>query len=565
MGIDFRITIQEIIPERKEIPITAPPKIFVSEPQGTLVIEEALPTNDNNDLQVDSEPESSEVSQVFQHPPPVLRIGDKLLFLKQDTLVSEKDTTTPDSVITLIGAEGLQRGGFEDSLEVHEANASKTEEAINDLELKSEETSHILSLVKRKKVLSTTTMATTTQKEEILSTSSPEISDETTTLVEILVTSTESPKTSVAGGDLKELEQNPSYPPIPDVMPVAGEPLQKLQSVEPSTTTTISVEDTTSIIEISTQTESPVTIEEGKMILLPEVLDAINKTEPNQTHAEWLKQDTDSKPLTDFTAGTLPEELLKAKAPIDEDEETVSTTTEAPTTTRSVESVEIDSGEQTTPKVNLTNSITTPAALQEAKESFDMTNRKDSSLELGSIEVSDLSQESRTVPQEFEHINEKRAEPEMRNNSNGSMKDDVELIDILNIPKPTKIIKTETSTFEFLPTPEETKAIIKRSIRDDDDDDDVFKDLERELQVDSDQIPNKNVEEERREADEIFKELNAEIQSNGKKDLNKPKSKEQESIDNISNALAGIALRGQIPDANVFRLIGGLFGGQRGQ
>ncbi|XP_044271761.1 uncharacterized protein LOC123015826 [Tribolium madens] len=101
-----KITIQEIIPEK--------------------------PENSTNEVG-DSEAESSEISEVFQQPPSVLRIGDKLLFLKKGELVPEKNITTPASVITVIGAEGLERG-TEESAETETADSGE---------------SHILSLVKK--------------------------------------------------------------------------------------------------------------------------------------------------------------------------------------------------------------------------------------------------------------------------------------------------------------------------------------------------------------------------------------------------------------------------------
>lgn len=109
------ITIREIIPEIKEIPITGPPKheIFITHIDDNV---------QNNDL-LDTDTESSEILENYQ-PPPVLRIGDKLLFLKKGEFVPEKDVSTPSPVITIIGAEGLQRG-FEESLENHEINLNE--------------------------------------------------------------------------------------------------------------------------------------------------------------------------------------------------------------------------------------------------------------------------------------------------------------------------------------------------------------------------------------------------------------------------------------------------------
>lgn len=64
------------------------------------------PSNDLSDADVSA----SERTEVYDHPPPVIRIGDQLLFINKGQLVPEKDASTPTPIITLIGAEGLQIG-----------------------------------------------------------------------------------------------------------------------------------------------------------------------------------------------------------------------------------------------------------------------------------------------------------------------------------------------------------------------------------------------------------------------------------------------------------------------
>ncbi|CAH1121079.1 unnamed protein product [Ceutorhynchus assimilis] len=782
-----RITIQEIIPEVKEIPVTSPPKIYISEPQGTLVIEESLPARENtsNDLNMDSEPESSEVSEVFQHPPPVLRIGDKLLFLKKGNLIPEKDTTTADSIITIIGAEGLQRGGVEESLEVHEVridpqvdisngkaisntqdqseihNTSGDLESIyesfnltkivqepntntdtNDLELKSAESTHILSLVKRKntKALTTTsTIPTTTRPKEISTTSAsiveepqsqttvlPETGGTTvinettgintsTTILPVIEARTESqPKSTELVA-----EQNPAYPPIPDIMPAVGDVSQKF--------------------EIELENDNSTTME---IKILPEVFDFLsNKSRNNETHSEWLKSPTGGKingTVGNFNAVILPDEKFKERSSFDEENATrilsmtsdpesenfktvitvdnigdssIKTSSEGdaekaktdnfgvlkkketlenkekepqklgaasekvllqrkqsstgeiqqeteriienktekqlleegaqliaevklsgnefenaesssespsiitissivseaigkdklknnedenklnlavimkaselevakldhlskPTTAiipRYVESIETDSGEQTTPKANHSSMISSESASVEIaqledktkhSETRDMTSRKENSFELGSVEIIDNSSDA--IPKDVEMIGVQEinlfstTEVYKKN----EMEQDVEVIHLLTTPKPTNPARVETSTYELLPTPEQAKSktLIKRDTTGDDN---VFKDLEKELEAESSGNSFKDPKKEESEADEIFKELLNENIGNTKI---KPKTKEQEKIDNISDALAGFALKGQIPDPNVLRLIGELFGGQQ--
>ncbi|CAG9817488.1 unnamed protein product [Phaedon cochleariae] len=174
-----KITIQEIIPEIKEIPVTASPRVSTNF-QGTLIIEEDFINNSNDLVVTDAEAESSEVSEIFQQPPPILRIGDKLLFLKKGELVPEINASTPSSVITIIGAEGLQRG-FEESSEFHEGKEeNRTEPAqtsveakkaleladsedLNVLLLNTAASTHILSLVKRENQVTTTELPSSTE------------------------------------------------------------------------------------------------------------------------------------------------------------------------------------------------------------------------------------------------------------------------------------------------------------------------------------------------------------------------------------------------------------------
>lgn len=622
--------------------MTAPPKILISEPQGTLVIEEAIPTVENcsNDLNIDdSEPESSELSEVFHHPPPVLRVGDKLLILKKGGVLQENNTTTTDSVITIIGAEGLQRGGVEESLEVHEvkiqpetdaqriqeevelvttdasiSNKSTTVKEIkndenNDLELKLSESTHILSLVKRKNKPSATTTTetpnTTEKVEETFTTlastieglnpteptkkTTLELNTKEPTISNI--STTELPVTKVVNE--ANPETNPAYPPIPDIMPSVSE------TYDNSTATADS------------------------KIFLPDIAVLLSNCTLNQSgHAEWLKnQKLRNESLLDFKAGVLPDELLNQKSPIDDSiivkidevetttiniEETTTIQEEKDhepvligeidvvakdleatspdnmesidkTTEKPVESLEEYSGEQTTPRSqnqsaamhSMENiSIERPKeGFNKDGESFDMTLGldKEKNIELGSVEVTESLFES--IPKDVELIasssrsSKSTTEKSVQVDEN-SLK---EVLDnVKNTPNPTKIIKEpETSTYELLPTPEETnsKVVIKREVVGEKKEDDVFKDLEQELNADDDFYATNKPDEQRQEDERIFKELIEE--SEGKDSSSKPKSKEQKTIDSLSDALAGVALKGQFPDRNVLQLIGQLFGGKR--
>lgn len=199
--MDQKITIREIMPEIKEIPMTVPSNIDYS--------------NFNDLLVTDPEPEASEVLEIFQ-PPPVLRIGDKLLFLHEGNFVSENETTSPSSIITIIGAEGLEQG-FEESAE--ESLNQPLFNNSNDLELKTSESTHILSLVKNKKkpeVTTTSVPEETTLVSTITNTNFPEDNEtttlEATTLTEIAQTET---TTFFTENITTTMEENSTFTDIP--------------------------------------------------------------------------------------------------------------------------------------------------------------------------------------------------------------------------------------------------------------------------------------------------------------------------------------------------------------
>ncbi|XP_018562267.1 mucin-3A isoform X2 [Anoplophora glabripennis] len=676
-----KITIQEIIPERKEIPITAPPKVE-PEPQGTLIIEEAEEfLNHSNDLVVtDVDTDSSEISEVFQHPPPILRIGDKLLFLKKGELVPEKDTSTPSSVITIIGAEGLQRGGFEDSGEVHEVNIPKESEdtdlttnatLVEKVEVLSESNGFlgnpdqsldsnasasevntaapypILPLFTTKNSPSTTTTETSTTEFEVASSttetnvpqdgslpsSSQEISNDTNgtpdstdlpeTTVEALDTLTteeikniteatpaaevdhaseakESAPSSTKTYDIIP-EQNPAYPPIPDIM-------------------TINTDDTSQRFDMDhTEKEFPAyepsTISPNFKIL-PEILEIrSNKTVPtNMTHGEWLKLNPQT--LINYEA-TLPDDLLNQPAPTDADDSTEAskdtnitvpeTTTETLTTTeateasttvtevvtnynkksetiampttntpdkeeesaRSTESLEESSEEkrESTTKKNSHASITTNEDASIENEKEDSSEAKDMSSTRDTVNNSSGEETTPSVLTDPSMIDKEFSDP----NQNKTNTDDVEFVDAVktkkpvierniefaetvNTNKPVRIRNADPA--EPLPKPEKlilpSKIITKRE-NDPEEGLDVLKQLSKDISA---EVTERNLssEEEERESQEIFKQLLEDTStSKPKKELN---SDEVESVlQRITGTFAQHALRGQNPGQAILRFL----------
>ncbi|KAJ8917623.1 hypothetical protein NQ315_000106 [Exocentrus adspersus] len=634
-----KITIQEIIPERKEIPVTAPPKLEL-ESQGTLIIEEAEEfLNHSNDLVVtDADADSSEISEVFHHPPPVLRIGDKLLFLKKGEFVHEKDTSTPNSVITIIGAEGLQRGGFEDSGEVHEVKIENVPEDnkdssnftvspidtisvdsipesnpdlsldpnVNASELNTAASTHILSLVKKKNKPSTTTttetyITTSTTEFEIISpttetnslqdvvvpgsTNIPENNDSNTTegsrttldTLDTLTTEETKNITSTTAATVVDnttevndltsipsstkayeniLDQNPAYPPIPDVM--------------------ISVRDDASQRFDTEVTEREHTVQESSTIppslkILPEVLEMrSNKTVPtNISNNEWLKVNPES--LINYKAA-LPDDILNQAAPteienitdntndinitipetttetfstyvdfnttteetITEYEKELETTTtnevvtdnnkklealitestdtstkeEVPRSTESIEEISDESRESTTRKSHASITTNENASIEYAPE--DSSEAEDMSSNRGTAN-NNSGEETTPSTLDDSGVIDKEWNDSSKNNTNGNSKD-VEFVDAVKTKKPVEkhvdTTTTTTTTVEHLPRPQKLillpKSVSKRESRQDEELDDTSKERSKEI---TGRSISSEEEDDDRQSQEIFKQL----------------------------------------------------------
>ncbi|KAJ8935849.1 hypothetical protein NQ318_009850 [Aromia moschata] len=465
VGIINKITIQEIIPERKEIPITAPPRIEL-EPQGTLIIEEAEEfLNHSNDLVVtDSDADSSEISEVFQQPPPVLRIGDKL-----------KDTSTPNSVITIIGAEGLQRG-FEDSGEIHEVkidnlpkditgNESQTtvlpvdvtdlilntdensnKKEVNVTELNTSYSTHILSLVKKENnpsnsiaELSTATSITITDESRTISTteatslletsftsSATELSNETLTSTtegtDILKTTldvsdsiaTEGIKNSTEAIPVAEnIETNYSTPVYISTKNYdsalehnpAYPPLSELMSPHIDDTSQRFDMDTTEKDEEANVTTIPM------LKILPEVLAMrSNKTVPqNLTNSEWLK----INPHTLINYGAvLPDDLLSQPALSDFQDTTEDFSTTATPDTTDVITTTIVSETETSRTNDITNAVTDAVTVEENDTEYISTT---------SVDITASTEESARSVETVEDYSEDSGEATTKKHSHASI------------------------------------------------------------------------------------------------------------------------------------------------
>lgn len=676
-----KITIQEIIPEVKEIPMTERPK-----PEANSNSQEELASSENinqsgelqngtnvkeeNDVVTfDVDVDSSEISEIYHHPPPpVLRIGDKLLFLKKGELVPEKDTSTPAAVITIIGAEGLQRG-FEDSGEVHETQlkeSDKQKEATDSPDSIPSESTHIISLVKLNKKEDTekttevvteglhviplektvedddnnlsrnSTVITTTEEspvtESITETIVPDLPAATekaesiptiTTLLETtteeieirteslendtLVNNCENLTTEVnimeisstaapilAAEENKEepvvLEENPAYPPIPDIM-VPEESEEPIEHVEQES---VLIKHITKE-EIQTTTSTPIAK------ILPEVLEIRNnQTLPlNISHTEWLKEETKNDTTTSLVNldAALPDAIIREAVASDFDGVTDSyhdnneelTTMITDKSTQEVTTISQQNPESTTTFGSIVDqSVLTQNQVllladepRTSNEGIVRLSEEDKSKE--SIEiVSQDSGEATTKPTKHESLmsNENASvdlatndspeqsegdimeiNPEESDNSKESenksleLKDDpktngkvvqkeadVEMFDPISLSQ-TSATSTSNKNKEEAGGP--AKAVEKRE---NSMDQQIFQQLDEELKAaNTERIQTK--QEEEREAEEIFKQLLEEVTPTPKSQTTKTappaegRNKDTEALQRVSDAISRFQLR----------------------
>lgn len=600
------ITIREIIPEIKEIPITGPPKheIFITHIDDNV---------HNNDL-LDTDTESSEILENYQ-PPPVLRIGDKLLFLKKGEFVPEKDVSTPSPVITIIGAEGLQRG-FEESLETHEINlnenldknnsATEEEDVIGSESAVIEERIHPAkeSNPKReinssnnlpKQLLSSTDNdKSSVNKESIIPLHNNEESvkatlpDENLTSIDIDNTTidiaVEIPTISTILLE-ETTEYSTKYSTTESTIPITNKPLQPPREV-PSKEPDEYVEnpayppipDVMNLSNVELNTDPPTSIPK----ILPDVLPIrSNKTIGNTSHSEWLKEQA-GHTLVNKDA-TLDEETLSQVAPSD-----LELTTELATETtpidvnNSTHNVEKDIEQliakysvlthavdklkvSTIPDEIITETILSASVVPtilgissdirstETLETVSAENRELTTpagskaifAENASVEPENISLSSKeTDSTEGISIITKEIERTTTTTSSVStskpdtseivnLKEEVEMLpdDTPGITKNSKALPKDLEIKNVESSQLDTNKIQKNGKKDNDGDD-IFKELNKELEIlDNPEKFTKSPEEEKEEAELIFKELLDEIHGT------KTGSKDRE-VDKVSKVIA---------------------------
>lgn len=538
-----KITIQEIIPAIKEIPMTEPPKPKEESDIELKLSDTVTEIKEENDVVTfDVESDSSEISEIYHHPPPVLRIGDKLLFLKKGELVPEKDTSTPASIITIIGAEGLQRG-FEDSAENPENadNVTKQEKPVST-------TTENLNVVPLQVVTSTEGFSTETEVPTTLQPITSSISDEVSTTTEIYVTTeeiesrteslendtlvnTEENLTTEANmveispiplEDIKDepviIEENPAYPPIPEIM-------------APQV-----VEDLPEQDDDVMQAEQNVT--DSK--ILPDVLEIRNNHSipANATHPEWLKNESfsNNNNLMDLRAA-LPPYILQER--VDSDVETTTIgVEEASTTTQTQNQVVLLADE--------------PETIETSSESGESTTKKNSHASLMSNENASIDIVDNESPEDADLEEDDKTEVksvELRDgkvNENVSPKmaaADVEMFD------PTTIRRRDDAE-TIAPSPEKIVEKRENSM-----DSQIFQELDEEL---------KKKDGEAKEAEEIFKELLDETNTTPK---SKTTEKDADALQRVSEAIARFQLRDtkQNLDSSILGILRDFFTSQYGR
>lgn len=370
-----QITIQEVIPPRAEfIPSSnkqiAPPNLQtiqkesvslsplnpVTFKQYEISTATQSPTkhiteDPSNDL-LDIDVSASERTEVYDHPPPVIRIGDQLLFINKGQLVPEKDASTPTPIITLIGAEGLQIGlesgelVDQDLVPLNQVEVSSTTLAafsssgsISINSKTAEDTSTASSASTFPLLYST---YSTIEEQELSSTfddSTPQMDQQSFHIDKNIseISTVSSPLTTLQPKEKENTkkttkyppdylpEENPYYPPIPeDIMNInpdesttdqgifltrtssKGSTFSIASTVLPTVTTvsTAVEEEKISVIPLLQTTNTPQQHKKANVSkILPEVLDIVtnsslvdnNKNKhsnTNQTTAslEWLKQ-----------------------------------------------------------------------------------------------------------------------------------------------------------------------------------------------------------------------------------------------------------------------------------
>ncbi|XP_065155180.1 proteoglycan 4 [Atheta coriaria] len=589
------ITIHEIIPEIKEIPITNSPKREINEVVHKQLIKEDDDQHDeSNDLPPDSESDGSEVAEVYQHPPSVLRIGDKLLFLKKDgELVNEKGVSTPATVITIIGAEGLQRGGVEveaeETLKTTLDDIPEVPEDEEDIQTVAEST-YILSLVKRP--VSTTTTTTESALEYSSSVSSlgeeegedfnstdssfDDLELDVGNFTDLSTTSDEDSTTEGLGVNINttttDLENEEdefnstseattissptvSPTPTPPTSSISTSPPHEKEEVLESNpeyppipdVMTQQVEEPEPQPQPQPQPQSP----QLEAKILPEVfeLQAISaNSSQNATNSSWLK-----KTLLN-PAATLPESILTSVAESDastteEPEATTTTTitTEATfaTSTRSKETMEsleqnADSGENVTESpdhASILNDDESSNASVEGEATADTPRSVSSEGEQNTAELVEM------LPG-YENITAAPVEPEIKR------PDDVEMVDVDLMRGHNSDEDAKNATHEG--KIEKTHKILGK--RESNEDESIFEELNREIGLDSGTInEDPPVEQSEDEAKQIFKELLDEATSNTTpKPVNlqgtaTPQTREQHqqavALARIGDALAKLQLR----------------------
>lgn len=671
-----KITIQEIIPEIKEIPMTEAPKaeptakIQNEKPQHLEILTAEEPENrtevreENDVITFDVDSDSSEISEIYHQPPPVLRIGDKLLFLKKGELVPEKDTSTPASVITIIGAEGLQRG-FEDSSEMHETSVKPSRDENSDS--KPQESTHILSLVKQKTTttdantdssttesikvipLETTTSSkvveskeativpdyneTTTKKTSDASDATtvvPEAENSTTndeenttvaleiTTEEIeikteslendtLVNSAENLTTEVnvlevssaAPEPITEeiivLEENPAYPPIPEIM-TPEVPDEIPERIDQET------------LKINKSKENT---EDSK--ILPDVLEIRNNyTIPqNVSHNDWLKNESSKNSTAETLVNlkaALPEDILNqavasdfedsaAEADTEPVTETSTTDTNAETSTGqefgSILNRDIlaenqvlllaDEPETISPDMfGLSENDTSKEQLElsSSVESGESTTKRNNPVSLmssedASVDVIENNSPEETMAEQVEIILPlKESKEETDDDDKGvELKDvpkgttqpknsaEVEMFDPESIAKAPERIQEAPKAPEKLT--DEPKAVEKRenSVHDQ-----IFQELDDELNAaKTERVQTKKSE--TKEAEQIFKELLEEVNTTPQTKETLPaqsRNKETEVLQRVSDAIAKFQLRDtkQSLDTNILGILRDFFSSQ---
>ncbi|KAF2901986.1 hypothetical protein ILUMI_04196, partial [Ignelater luminosus] len=313
--------------------------------------------------------------------------------------------------------------------------------------------------------------------------------------------------------DIIPLDQNPEYPPIPDIM-------------SPQNVDELSEHIDAELAQMSSS-EEPHLMENSSLVINESLSGNINESVTILSNKEMTSTSTStSHPLINAKAA-LPASLLRELAPSDnQDEETVNSTTEVTESDRSKETLEStseESGESTTPQNKHASII---LSVEDASVETPLSSSGSQEIDMKDL-VETISGMQTSTEETKDKSSEKPHKP--------LLKKDVELIN------PQVLMQN-------FKQPKQNKTLNKPEARDESDI--IFEQLNEELKSVPSRIIDNNTGNEDAEAEAIFKELFGDATSStisptsvGELGFSKGKEKETELMERVSDAITKFQMK----------------------